>query len=65
MLRARVCIKVIQRRGDFGDLPRENFSVGWREYKLGFGHLEREFFLVDTAWFCAKSSHGVDDRVVE
>lgn len=37
-------IKVIQRRGDFGDLPRENFSVGWREYKLGFGHLEREFW---------------------
>ena len=35
--------QVIQRRGDFG-LPRENFSVGWKEYKLGFGQLDREFW---------------------
>lgn len=35
--------QVIQRRGDYG-LPRENFSVNWRDYKLGFGQLDREFW---------------------
>ena len=35
--------QVIQRRGDFGE-PRENFSVSWRDYKLGFGSLDRQFW---------------------
>jgi len=34
---------VIQRRGDFGE-PRENFSASWRDYKFGFGNLDRQFW---------------------
>ena len=36
-------IKVIQRRGDFGD-PKENFTRTWKDYKLGFGDLNGEFW---------------------
>ena len=39
----QITSQVIQRRGDYG-LPRENFSVNWRDYKLGFGQLDREFW---------------------
>ena len=35
---------VIQRRGEFGTEPRENFTRSWDEYKQGFGDLEQEFW---------------------
>ncbi|XP_042880412.1 uncharacterized protein LOC122258489 isoform X4 [Penaeus japonicus] len=34
---------VIQRRGMFGP-PYDNFTKSWRDYKLGFGDLSREFW---------------------
>lgn len=35
---------VIQRRGDFG-MPRENFNRSWNDYKMGFGDLNKQFWL--------------------
>lgn len=35
---------VIQKRDDFG-LPRENFTRSWHDYRVGFGDLNREFWL--------------------
>ncbi|XP_066985122.1 uncharacterized protein [Macrobrachium rosenbergii] len=34
---------VIQRRGMFG-APYENFTMSWKDYKVGFGDLNREFW---------------------
>ncbi|XP_068220341.1 uncharacterized protein [Palaemon carinicauda] len=34
---------VIQRRGMFGP-PYENFTMSWKDYKAGFGDLNREFW---------------------
>jgi len=41
----KVCFtfQVIQRRDDFGENQRENFSRGWDEYKYGFGNPEKVF----------------------
>ncbi len=36
--------KVIQRREDFGEELRENFSRGWDDYKYGFGDPDHEFW---------------------
>ena len=36
-------LKVIQRRGDYGE-PRVNFTKDWRQYKNGFGDLNGEFW---------------------
>uniref|UniRef100_T1JHV0 Fibrinogen C-terminal domain-containing protein n=1 Tax=Strigamia maritima TaxID=126957 RepID=T1JHV0_STRMM len=35
---------VVQRRGDFGG-EHENFTRLWADYKRGFGHVSREFWL--------------------
>ena len=40
----RRCLKVIQRRGDYGE-PRENFDRNWADYKHGFGDHNKEFWL--------------------
>ena len=37
-------LKVIQRRGDFGE-PREDFNRDWADYKHGFGDHNKEFWL--------------------
>ena len=38
-----ILLKVIQRRGNYGE-PRENFTRGWQDYKMGFGDLNGEFW---------------------
>ncbi|KAI9554401.1 fibrinogen and fibronectin [Daphnia sinensis] len=53
---------VIQRRGDYG-LPRENFSVNWRDYKLGFGQLDREFWFGNDFIHRLTNEHDVVLRV--
>ncbi|XP_055949708.1 techylectin-5A-like isoform X2 [Argiope bruennichi] len=41
---------VIQRRGDFGS-PINYFAKKWQQYKLGFGSLEKDFWLGNDAIF--------------
>ncbi|XP_046649622.1 uncharacterized protein LOC124340891 isoform X2 [Daphnia pulicaria] len=53
---------VIQRRGDYGQ-PRENFSVNWRDYKLGFGQLDREFWFGNDFIHRLTNEHDVVLRV--
>ncbi|XP_054709304.1 uncharacterized protein LOC129219009 [Uloborus diversus] len=36
---------VLQRRGDFGDEFRQNFTQSWEMYKRGFGDPQREFWI--------------------
>lgn len=36
---------VIQRRGDYGEHLRQNFTQGWDAYQRGFGDFQREFWL--------------------
>ena len=39
-----ILLKIIQKRGNYGE-PRENFYRNWTDYKLGFGHSDKEFWL--------------------
>lgn len=37
-------MKVIQRRGDFGN-PKDYFFREWASYKTGFGNIDEDFWL--------------------
>ncbi|XP_022236587.1 techylectin-5A-like, partial [Limulus polyphemus] len=47
---------VIQRRGDYGN-PTDYFYKSWQEYKMGFGDIEKDFWL-GNYWIFTLTNQG-------
>ncbi|GFS96895.1 techylectin-5B [Nephila pilipes] len=54
---------VLQRRGDFGDEFRQNFTQNWEMYKRGFGDPQREFWIGNDKIHYLSSQDDVKLRV--
>ncbi|GBL97363.1 Techylectin-5B [Araneus ventricosus] len=54
---------VLQRRGDFGDEFRQNFTQNWEMYKRGFGDPQREFWIGNEKIHILSSQDDVKLRV--
>lgn len=56
-------LQVIQRRGDFGEEFRQNFTQNWEMYKRGFGDPQREFWIGNEKMNWLSSQEDVKLRV--
>ncbi|GIX79439.1 techylectin-5B [Caerostris darwini] len=54
---------VLQRRGDFGEKFRQNFSQHWAVYKRGFGDPQREFWIGNDKMHALTTQDDVKLRV--
>ncbi|GIZ04967.1 techylectin-5A [Caerostris extrusa] len=54
---------VLQRRGDFGEKYRQNFSEPWAVYKRGFGDPQREFWIGNDKMHALTTQDDVKLRV--